>query len=166
VYASSASERFVASLPASTSISVNEYLDLVSPCFDWLFHIIGIKGKKDLFDQTLKLFISYTSASSSVLLNILNNFPAASVSSAAQEIAGIIREVDVVVPKARLYAAFGRALIASPPAKGIQLPLLNEVWKFVSKLEDPEEYAMNAEVYVQYILALFSVILAAPGSYN
>jgi uncharacterized protein YkvS len=50
----------------------------------------------------------------------------------------------------------GRALVEVPPPKAQLLPILNDVWKVVTKVTDPDQYMEIAEVFIQYLLINFS----------
>lgn len=60
------------------------------------------------------------------------------------------------VPKSKLYLALGRALIQHTPPAAQRLPILNDVWKVVTKIENPAAYIEIAAVFVQYLLLNFT----------
>ena len=44
----------------------------------------------------------------------------------------------------------------SSPPKNAQLPILNDVWKVVTKIQNPLEYCEVASVFVEYLLKHFT----------
>ena len=67
-------------------------------------------------------------------------------------------------PKPKLYLCLGRSLVAPPPPPSQRLQILNDVWKVVTKVQNPDEYIEIAEVFVQYLLINFGVSQQANGS--
>jgi hypothetical protein len=80
------------------------------------------------------------------------------VSNHALDMTAIMKASDEVaaVPRSKLYLALGRALIQHTPPQAQRLPILNDVWKVVTKIEDPAAYIEIAAVFVQYLLLNFS----------
>ena len=94
-------------------------------------------------------------------MHLLQSFKAKFVSKHATSMVALIKKANEneEIPKSRLYLALGKSLITSPPPKSQRLPILNDVWKVVSKIEDVDNYCEIAVVFIQYLLMFFTVIL-------
>jgi hypothetical protein len=172
---------------ALQKIEVDDYIELFSPALEWLLQNIGHFAAEDVFFAVLRQYVEYCN-NSAVLFHLIGAFDPALVSKHAMSITTLIRDGEVshailsslflgfnflisvrqpckAFQKSRLYLSLGRALIASPPPKNQRLPILNDVWKVVSKVQDPIEYCEIAEVFVEYILKHFSVRLLLPYRY-
>lgn len=60
-------------------------------------------------------------------------------------------------PQYLLFRSLGHCLSVAEPEQPLQV--LNEVWKFISKLSQPAHYISCAEVWVHFIATHFSVSL-------
>lgn len=138
-------------------ISLDEYIDLFSPALEWLLQCCAFEGKEDLFYAFCSQYKELCN-NSAVLLQILNCFKAPVLSKYATNVVALIKESEdnTAVPKSKLYLSLGRALVEIPPPKAQRLPILNDVWKVVTKIQNPDDYIEIAEVFVQYLLANFT----------
>ena len=85
------------------------------------------------------------------LNHILCNFHPELIAEHATAFVALINEADDrAFSRANLLTTLGTNLCMHPPAKNVQMPILNEVWKYVSALEDVKEYARLAEVWVEF----------------
>jgi hypothetical protein len=139
------------------SISVDEYLVLFSPALDWILGNLGFGGHDDLFYALIEQYKQYF-PNTMVLLYILQAFNPRVISLNALMLVELIKssETNEKVPASKLYLALGRALVASTPPKSQQLPILNQIWKVVAKIADPDEYLEVAEVFVQFLICCFT----------
>lgn len=138
-------------------ITEDEYIDLFQPALDWIVQNVGYSATEELFFALSQQYRDYCN-NSAVLIHILAKFPKKFISNHAQSMVTLIKEADEnsKIKKSALYLTLGLALIESPPPKAQRLPILNDVWKVVTKIEDPEEYIEIAVVFVQYMLINFS----------
>lgn len=138
-----------------THVKLPEYLDLYSPGSEWLLQCIGHKASNDVMLAVLR---KYKETNDALILNhILSSFSPDFIAANALAITTLIREADdESFPKYKLYSTLGVNLVMCSPPKEQQLPILNEVWKVVTKLENPEEYIFVAEVYIEYPLKYFT----------
>jgi len=138
-------------------VTRDEYIDLYSPALEWLLQNIGFHASEDLFFALLQQYKDYCNCSA-VLVHILSSFSPAFVSQHALDMTAIIKASEEIeqVPRSALYLALGKALIQHPPPQAQRLPILNDVWKVVTKIEAPLAYAEIAAVFVQYLLINFT----------
>eukprot|EP01083_Nonionella_stella_P088410 246397_1 len=139
----------------SRSMSPSAYADLFQPALSWLVRHIGAGNTEEVFFALIQQARACWN-NASVLVHVLGAFDARFVSKHARSIAQLIRQAEESsTPKALLYRAFGRAVVEAPPSQEMCLPILNEVWKVVKKLTDPELYMNVAEVFVEFVLQNF-----------
>jgi len=141
----------------SGKIDANNYIDLYSPALEWMLQNIGYNSNEDLFYALLQQYKDYCN-NSAVLVHILASFKPSFISSHALNMTTMIKGADenTAVLKSKLYLTLGKCLISSPPPKNQLLPILNDVWKVVTKITDPDEYIEIAVVFVQYLLINFT----------
>jgi len=138
-------------------IALDEYIDLYSPAVQWMLQNIGYRGSEELFFALIQQYRDYCN-NSIVLLHLLSSFRPQLVSKHALDMVQLIKASDTnsQLPKSRLYLALGKAMMSCPPPEAQRLAILNDVWKAVTKIEDPTEYMEIAEVFIQYILVNFT----------
>jgi hypothetical protein len=138
-------------------VAVEEYLDLFSPALEWLIQNIGYQAKEELFFSFIRKY-KETCNCSFVLVHLLNAFDPAFLSNHALDMCNLFKEAEEIkaVPRSKLYLALGKALLKVPPPPSQRLPILNEVWKVVTKINNAPEYMEIALVFVQYLLVNFS----------
>lgn len=141
----------------SGKVDLDAYIDLYSPALEWMLQCVGLKSSAELFFALLQQWRDYCN-NSAVLVHLLGSFAPAFVSNHALHMTNLIKECDenAHVKKSKLYLTLGKALVSHAPPKDQRLPILNDIWKVVSKIVDPEEYIEIAEVFVQYLLQNFS----------
>eukprot|EP01006_Ploeotia_vitrea_P063076 TRINITY_DN84900_c0_g1_i1.p1 TRINITY_DN84900_c0_g1~~TRINITY_DN84900_c0_g1_i1.p1 ORF type:complete len:1024 (-),score=600.29 TRINITY_DN84900_c0_g1_i1:79-3114(-) len=137
-------------------IGVDEYIDLFSPALEWLLQMIGYQSREDLFFALLQQYRDYCN-NAAVLVHFLASFEPKFVSAHAVSMISLVREADEcsTVPKSKLWLTLGKCLIAASPPQNQRLPILNDVWKVVTKIQEPKEYLEIAEVFVEYLLKHF-----------
>eukprot|EP00455_Lapot_gusevi_P016412 TRINITY_DN1845_c0_g1_i12.p1 TRINITY_DN1845_c0_g1~~TRINITY_DN1845_c0_g1_i12.p1 ORF type:complete len:571 (-),score=204.35 TRINITY_DN1845_c0_g1_i12:116-1798(-) len=117
---------------------------------------IGWGSNVEIFQALLQQYREYCN-NSAVLVHILASFEPRLISAHATHMTQLIREADEsLTPKSRLYYTLGVALVQSPPPREQRLPILNDVWKVVTKLTNPHEYVEIAQIFVEYLLQHFS----------
>lgn len=110
-----------------------------------------------MFFALLQQYRDYCGCSA-VLFPILSSFDPAFVSQHALDMTAIMKASAEVsgTPRSKLYLALGKALIQHTPPQPQRLPILNDVWKVVTKIEQPTAYVEIAAVFVQYLLLNFT----------
>jgi len=136
----------------ANKLTLADYINLYSPALDWLLQCIAHNAPVDVFQTVLTK--CRKSGNSLVLNHIISSFPPDYIASNARPIAALIKESDgLSYPKHKLYHTFGVCMaLASAPPDSERLALLNDVWKVVTKFEDPKEYITVAEVWIEYPL--------------
>lgn len=139
-------------------ISKDKYIDLFSPALEWIFQTAGYRSSEDLFFALTEQYREFC-GNSAVLIHLIANFQASFISKHAQSMVALIKEAtpNAAIPKSKLWLTLGKSLVESAPPKDQLLPILNDVWKVVTKIEDPKEYTEIATVFLQYLLINFSV---------
>ncbi|KAI5060297.1 hypothetical protein GOP47_0024717 [Adiantum capillus-veneris] len=146
---------------AKIGIDKKSYVSLVEPIFDlYLQYICAFTNKEELL-FIMRTFCEQQSGSNvkefvpvSVLMHyLLRQLPAAVVSTKALDLSRILKKsVDISKPQYLNYRLLGRKLCECHPPAELHLPVLNDVWKEVSKFTDLVEYLTLADVFVEYIL--------------
>jgi hypothetical protein len=128
-----------------------EYLKLYSPALEWQLQCIAHNASHAMLESILE---RYTENKNAVVLNhIISSFPPDFIASHAHTITKHIRESDgATYPKYQLYRTLGVNLVLGKPPKDQVFPILNDVWKVVTKFENIEEYMAVAEVWCEYPL--------------
>eukprot|EP00026_Physarum_polycephalum_P001432 Phypoly_transcript_01433.p1 GENE.Phypoly_transcript_01433~~Phypoly_transcript_01433.p1 ORF type:complete len:962 (+),score=270.31 Phypoly_transcript_01433:47-2932(+) len=128
-----------------------EYLKLYSPALEWQLQCIAHNASHTMLESILE---RYTENKNAVVLNhIISSFPPDFIASHAHLITKHIRESDgATYPKYQLYRTLGVNLVLGKPPKDQVFPILNDVWKVVTKFENIDEYMAVAEVWVEYPL--------------
>ena len=138
------------SILSSNAIDHATYLDLYSPAIDWLLQCIA-HGCKDQ-GPLLEILAKYKQNKDALTLHlIISNFHPEMIAQLAVEITALVQTSnDAGFSKNKLYSALGVHLVLTPPRKEHQLPLLNEVWKYISALQDVQEYINLAEIWIEF----------------
>jgi len=132
-------------------ISRSEYLHVMSPGLQWLLKSVGKSSNKETFQGLLQLYREKCN-DSMVLKHIIDAFDASHYAHASIGMATLIRSAGVsCVPAVDLYAALGRQLVLHPPPEEQRLPLLNDVWKAVSKSDDIGGYIRCCSAWLEVI---------------
>ncbi|XP_062508525.1 VPS35 endosomal protein-sorting factor-like [Corticium candelabrum] len=126
------------------------YLNLYVPALDWILQCMAhrsservLAGVLDRCEQQCK--------SGLVLNAIMSSFNPQFVSARATQFCELIKECEETgFPKCELYKALGMNVVLSDPPADCRLTLLNDVWKTVTKLKNPADYIMCAEVWVEF----------------
>eukprot|EP00808_Paulinella_micropora_P032345 g67639.t1 len=138
-------------------IALGLYIDLYGPAVQWTLQCLGYKADSNLFFALLKQYRECCK-NAMVLYQLLDNFNPEFISRHALSMTSLIKEAEPNerTPKSRLYLALGKALVQVAPPREQRLPILNNIWKAVTKIQDPKNYMEIAQVFVQYILVHFN----------
>lgn len=154
-----------------TGVTFGEYLNLYSPALEWQLQCIANGAPYATLESILE---RYTENKNAVVLNhIISSFHPDFIASHAHTITKHIRESDPnTYPKFQLYRTLGINLVLGKPPKeqvfshlfcfppmrcfltlALKVfPILNDVWKIVTKFENIDEYMAVAEVWIDYPL--------------
>uniref|UniRef100_A0A8C8RNG5 VPS35 endosomal protein-sorting factor-like n=1 Tax=Pelusios castaneus TaxID=367368 RepID=A0A8C8RNG5_9SAUR len=123
-------------------VEIPLYLTLYSPAIDWILHCT---------DLCLVPF-------SALLLNsVMSAFRAEFIAARSMDFIGMIKECDESgFPKHLLFRSLGLNLGLADPPECDRLQILNEAWKVITKLKNPQDYINCAEVWVEYTCRHFT----------
>ncbi|XP_040829229.1 VPS35 endosomal protein-sorting factor-like isoform X5 [Ochotona curzoniae] len=93
-----------------------------------------------------------------LLLNsVMSAFRAEFIATRAMDFIGMIKECDESgFPKHLLFRSLGLNLALADPPENDRLQILNEAWKVITKLRNPQDYINCAEVWVEYTCKHFT----------
>uniref|UniRef100_A0A8C2W1E4 VPS35 endosomal protein-sorting factor-like n=1 Tax=Chinchilla lanigera TaxID=34839 RepID=A0A8C2W1E4_CHILA len=93
-----------------------------------------------------------------LLLNsVMSAFRAEFVATRSMDFIGMIKECDESgFPKHLLFRSLGLNLALADPPESDRLQILNEAWKVITKLKNPQDYINCAEVWVEYTCKHFT----------
>lgn len=130
-------------------VSFGDYLNLYSPALEWQLQCMAHGASQSVLESILT---KSTESKNAVVLNhIISSFPPEFISSHALHFTKLIQEADsATYPKFQLYRTLGVNLVLGKPPRDQVFPILNNVWKVVSKFENIEEYMSVAEVWIEY----------------
>jgi hypothetical protein len=141
------------------SITVSQYAYLLSPAISWVLQIVmKYFPQKEHFQSFLSLYRDCTSNNSLVLKHILdhcdgNHF----LPHAINGILTLIKNSDIVCAQPTdLMIALGKQLLKIPLPEEQRLPVLNEVWKTVSKGNDMVAYIRCCHVWLQIVMKYYT----------
>lgn len=144
------SDRFKLNLEEQ-KITRADYFSLYSPSLEWLLQCIAHNADNKILESVIE---KYKESKSALILNhIVSSFHPDFISSKAHLITALIRECDDSgYPRHQLYRTLGANLVLGKPPHDQVLPILNDVWKVVTKLDSVVDYMNVAEVWVEYPL--------------
>uniref|UniRef100_A0A8C5U6R4 VPS35 endosomal protein-sorting factor-like n=1 Tax=Malurus cyaneus samueli TaxID=2593467 RepID=A0A8C5U6R4_9PASS len=93
-----------------------------------------------------------------LLLNsIMSAFRADFIAARSMDFIAMIKECDESgFPKHLLFRSLGLNLALADPPENDRLQILNEAWKVITKLKNPQDYINCAEVWVEYTCRHFT----------
>ncbi|XP_065267948.1 VPS35 endosomal protein-sorting factor-like isoform X4 [Emys orbicularis] len=93
-----------------------------------------------------------------LLLNsVMSAFRAEFIAARSMDFIGMIKECDESgFPKHLLFRSLGLNLAMADPPECDRLQILNEAWKVITKLKNPQDYINCAEVWVEYTCRHFT----------
>ncbi|XP_065826063.1 VPS35 endosomal protein-sorting factor-like [Oscarella lobularis] len=126
------------------------YMDLYAPALDWILQCIAYKTSENALEMILENCQKH--CNTGVVLNaVMSSFKPEFVSARALKFCEMIRECEEAgVAKWQLYKTLGMNLVLSDPPEECRMQVLNEVWKTVKNLKEPNEYVGCAEVWAEF----------------
>uniref|UniRef100_A0A2K5IBP8 VPS35 endosomal protein-sorting factor-like n=1 Tax=Colobus angolensis palliatus TaxID=336983 RepID=A0A2K5IBP8_COLAP len=126
-------------------VELPSYLPLYPPAMDWIFQCISYHAPE-------------VTASVALLLNsVMSAFRAEFIATRSMDFIGMIKECDESgFPKHLLFRSLGLNLALADPPESDRLQILNEAWKVITKLKNPQDYINCAEVWVEYTCKHFT----------
>ncbi|KAM5227978.1 VPS35 endosomal protein-sorting factor-like isoform 3-T3 [Ctenodactylus gundi] len=92
-----------------------------------------------------------------LLSSVMSAFRAEFVAARSMDFIGMIKECDESgFPKHLLFRSLGLNLALADPPENDRLQILNEAWKVITKLKNPQDYINCAEVWVEYTCKHFT----------
>ncbi|XP_054246915.1 VPS35 endosomal protein-sorting factor-like isoform X3 [Indicator indicator] len=93
-----------------------------------------------------------------LLLNsVMSAFRAEFIATRSMDFIGMIKECDESgFPKHLLFRSLGLNLALADPPENDRHQILNEAWKVITKLKNPQDYINCAEVWVEYTCRHFT----------
>uniref|UniRef100_A0A8C0ILT4 VPS35 endosomal protein-sorting factor-like n=1 Tax=Chelonoidis abingdonii TaxID=106734 RepID=A0A8C0ILT4_CHEAB len=93
-----------------------------------------------------------------LLLNsVMSAFRAEFIAARSMDFIGMIKECDESgFPKHLLFRSLGLNLAMADPPECDRLQILNEAWKVITKLKNPQDYINCADVWVEYTCRHFT----------
>jgi hypothetical protein len=143
-------------------IQPKQYFYLLSPAIEWMLKVVGRGASRETFQSVLQLFRD-TCDDTLVLRHIIEAFDASHYAHAALGMVTLAKGASVTcVGIMEVLAALGKQLAIHPPPEDQRLPLLNEVWKTVTKeLKDKAESLLTAGGSNNSLLGNFITVTAA-----
>jgi hypothetical protein len=137
-------------------LSSADYIRLLAPGMEWVLHCVGKSASKEVFQGLLQQFRDSCN-DTMVLKHIIDSFDPSYHTHAALGMASLIKSSDQSsVTHIEAFASLGKAIAAVPPPEEQRLPLLNEVWKVVSKCEDLLVYVQCASAWLDAAMKHYS----------
>ena len=130
-----------------------EYSHLMSPAIEYLLALVGKKchPSKDLFQTLLQSYRDY-STDIMILKHFIDAFDASYYAHGALGMVSLIKNANITcISPVDAYGSLARKLVHYPPPEDQKIPLLNEVWKVVSKTEDIASYIRCCTAWVDVV---------------
>ncbi|XP_068081598.1 VPS35 endosomal protein-sorting factor-like isoform X2 [Anabrus simplex] len=137
-------------------IDLSAYLTLYTPALDWILQGVAANAPEKLLVEILAR--CKEKCNSALLLNsIMAAFKPAYIASRALQFIELLSACDEEgFPQYLLFRTLGLCLALADPPPDHRLQVLNDVWRVVTKLEDPAHYISCAEVWIQFPVKHFS----------
>ncbi|XP_075221178.1 VPS35 endosomal protein-sorting factor-like isoform X2 [Lycorma delicatula] len=144
----------VRAILSTQKIDMYTYLNLYTPALDWIMQGLAHNAPESLLVELLGK--CYQKANSALLLNtIMTSFRPLYIASRALHFVELISACNSEgFPQYLLFRSLGHCLSVAETEQPLQV--LNEVWKFISKLSHTTHYISCAEVWVHFITTHFS----------
>lgn len=121
-------------------VTHREYMRLMSPGIEWTLKCVGKNATREIFQGILALYRDQCN-DSTVLKHIIDSFDGSHYAHGAMGMSSLIKSSEQSwVSHTSLFASLGAQLAVYPPPEEQKIPLLNDVWKLVSKTEDIGSY--------------------------
>ena len=139
------------------NVDLSIYLTLYTPALDWILQGVANNAPESLLEEILQKCQS--TCKSALLLNtIMATFKSSFIAARALQFIQLISTCnDNGFPQYLLYRTLGLCLTLSDPPTEQRSQILNDIWKVVTKLENPDEYINCAEVWITFVVRHFSV---------
>ncbi|XP_073915649.1 VPS35 endosomal protein-sorting factor-like isoform X3 [Castor canadensis] len=137
-------------------VELPSYLPLYSPAMDWIFQCISYRAPEALLTEMMERCKKL--GNNALLLNsVMSAFRAEFIATRSMDFIGMIKECDESgFPKHLLFRSLGLNLALADPPENDRLQILNEAWKVITKLKNPQDYVNCAEVWVEYTCKHFT----------
>ncbi|KAK2491621.1 hypothetical protein MC885_001898, partial [Smutsia gigantea] len=137
-------------------VELPSYLPLYSPAMDWIFQCISYHAPETLLTEMMERCKKL--GNNALLLNsVMSAFRAEFIATRSMDFIGMIKECDESgFPKHLLFRSLGLNLALADPPEADRLQILNEAWKVITKLKNPQDYINCAEVWVEYTCKHFT----------
>ncbi|XP_046994763.1 VPS35 endosomal protein-sorting factor-like isoform X1 [Schistocerca americana] len=137
-------------------VELSTYLTLYTPALDWILQGVAANAPESLLVEVITR--CKEKRNSALLLNtVMAAFKPAYIASRASEFVELVSNCNEEgFPQYILFRTLGFCLVLADPPAEDRLQILNDVWRIVTKLEDPTQYISCAEVWVQFAVRHFS----------
>ncbi|XP_057342970.1 VPS35 endosomal protein-sorting factor-like isoform X7 [Manis pentadactyla] len=137
-------------------VELPSYLPLYSPAMDWIFQCISYHAPETLLTEMMERCKKL--GNNALLLNsVMSAFRAEFIATRSVDFIAMIKECDESgFPKHFLFRSLGLNLALADPPEADRLQILNEAWKVITKLKNPQDYINCAEVWVEYTCKHFT----------
>uniref|UniRef100_A0A8C3G0S0 VPS35 endosomal protein-sorting factor-like n=1 Tax=Chrysemys picta bellii TaxID=8478 RepID=A0A8C3G0S0_CHRPI len=137
-------------------VEIPSYLTLYSPAIDWILQCIAYRAPEVLLTEMMERCKKL--GNNALLLNsVMSAFRAEFIAARSMDFIGMIKECDESgFPKHLLFRSLGLNLAMADPPECDRLQILNEAWKVITKLKNPQDYINCAEVWVEYTCRHFT----------
>ncbi|XP_032429805.1 VPS35 endosomal protein-sorting factor-like isoform X2 [Xiphophorus hellerii] len=137
-------------------VEIPAYLTLYSPAINWILQCVAYRAPEQLLTEMMER--CKMMANNALLLNsIMRAFRPEFVATRATDFIGMIKDCDESgFPKHLLYGSLGRSLACADPPESERLTILNEAWKVITKVRNPQDYMNCAEIWVEFTCRHFT----------
>ncbi|KYO30591.1 VPS35 endosomal protein-sorting factor-like [Alligator mississippiensis] len=137
-------------------VEIPLYLTLYSPAIDWILQCIAYRAPEGLLTEMMERCKKL--GNNALLLNsVMSAFRAEFIAARSMDFIAMIKECDESgFPKHLLFRSLGLNLALADPPESDHLQILNEAWKVITKLKNPQDYINCAEVWVEYTCRHFT----------
>ncbi|XP_036290319.1 VPS35 endosomal protein-sorting factor-like isoform X3 [Pipistrellus kuhlii] len=141
---------------AVQGVELSSYLPLYSPAMDWIFQCISYRAPENLLTEMMERCKKL--GNNALLLNsVMSAFRAEFIATRSLDFIGMIKECsEAGFPKHLLFRSLGLNLALADPPEGDRLQILNEAWRVITKLKNPQDYIDCAEVWAEYTCRHFT----------
>ncbi|NWW38877.1 CP062 protein, partial [Panurus biarmicus] len=102
-------------------------------------------------------YVNHLGEDALLLNSVMSAFRAEFIAARSMDFIGMIKECDEAgFPKHLLFRSLGLNLALADPPENDRLQILNEAWKVITKLKNPQDYINCAEVWVEYTCRHFT----------
>lgn len=140
-------------------LTEGQYLHLHSPAIEWILKCVGKDASKETFQIVLQQYMEHCNHRA-VLKHIIEAFDAGLYSHGSLAMVTLVKSsLDDGIDVVDVFKLLADRLVPSPPPEEQRLPLLNEVWKSVSKCDSLLKYIACASSWLEVVTRHYSVSL-------